>query len=1103
MRHLLLWLRKLSGVLLVAVGLLVGVVGICWTLVFAWLWFKGEHLGIGEHRGWLACAGADVAGCLVLWAGVALRRSTGAGPTRDGSFRLRQTGPQRRRSVHSGLRHTLIWLFIAAEICFIFVPGDALTRLGHALQGTLAIYLGLHAIILLHELGHLSLAALFGMDLQKLQVGTGPLFLKGRLGGLVLEWRMWLGGGFVMTADHREPGWRWRHWCYVAGGPAATAGGCLALVWWIEQGHQGMPWFSRSNAVTDVVAMCLCAFSAMFWLLAIIPSSKARVGAVRAHTDGYQLLHTPRYSLETVRGVIAVTSIRRIEMLWEDGRRELAWTRIRELLARYPTQALLSVTEGHFLAEQGDYTGAADSYERWLKTDFVPEPARRQVTAQRFGALARANEPEAARRCGEEALRTVAPEHRAAQLDALATETLKYELRAFLPEADAWSQEALVLEPESVTLKGTRGAILVELGRLVEGETLLREVWSASGSEVDAAISAFYLGVAAKRNGHHRQASRWWRRSKSFAPLVGKWLLERIAKEADPDPLGRVMRSLDSRPTATRRPWGVRVGVALLCCLVGYVAFGALRSGEPWQPLRSLLPSLPMLGDDNKMADATAPILRDPQAITAEAERKAALAWAQRTMLGGYDHASKHDPRWDTPARAFVERMLPCWAGLHDYPVGTPELVAESRRVVSLGCDDPLVLFLAAQIEERADRQARATPALLVRAVRGFRTAAYPRGVALQAAAELVADCDRRGAPAAECDPAKQWWVRWFQQSLQDGSFTVEDQEVLSWMLVLGEGAVLFKEERAACCQIVEAAGDHAVAPWLRLQLSGRRYLQDAWDARGGDYAQNVTSVGWQGFRDGLSLARRDLVASWQANPRRPEAAAFMVSVALGQQSSGSDGPRAWFDKSIKAEVDFLPAYDRFVTTLLPQWGGSVAAVLAFGQTCAANADYTTSVPYELYEVGQELEPAESYGDPAYYAALEKVWAGYEACPVKVGRRVFYHGCRARTAELTGHYAEAFQTLKEVDFQISPNLAAELANAHIGNYAGRLAAYSGPGGAEARLGDGCLEQGDLDGARKHFAPALVVEKSDPRAAAYLSSRMADAQKKRANPTTGS
>ena len=153
------------------------------------------------------------------------------------------------------------------------------------------------------------------------------------------------------------------------------------------------------------------------------------------------------------------------------------------------------------------------------------------MIAQRFSALALADEPVVARECCEDASREVSTDHRAAPLDALATEVLKHRVKFFLPEADAWSQEAFALEPEKITLKGTRGFILVKLGRFDEGEALLREVWTTSDGEVDAGITAFYLGFAARRQGCGRQARRWFRRARSFAPFVGKWLSERIAGE--------------------------------------------------------------------------------------------------------------------------------------------------------------------------------------------------------------------------------------------------------------------------------------------------------------------------------------------------------------------------------------------------------------------------------------------------------------------------------------------------------------------------------------------------------------------------------------------
>ncbi len=532
MHRLLRWLLILIGVVLTAVGFLTGLFGMIWTIMFASLWFKGETLSMGDHTGWLACAGTSIGGGLALWGGTRLLRAGGARRQHAGSFRLRTTGPQRRRSVNAAARDTFIWLFLGIECCFIFSHGNATTRIHRTLEAILPLYLGLHALILWHELGHLSCAAFLGCDLQKLQVGTGPIFFQGRFRGLLIEWRAWLGGGLVLAADDQERGWRGRHWLYVAGGPVATALGGALLAWWIMRHRLGPSWLGQTHGVPDIVVSYLLGYSVLFWVFCMIPR-KTRVGLVRAHTDGYQLLHTLRFSPEKVRSVIITTTMRRVEMLWEEGRREAAWERLRLILTRYPAEILLLAAEGHYLAEQGDFAGAAASYQQRLQTEGLPEPVRNYLTARCFNALARANEPESARQCCAHALREVTSAQRVALLDALSTEVLSHELHGFLPEADGWSQEALALEPQTITLKGTRGAVLVELGRYEEGEAMLREVWAASASETDAAISAYYLGVMAKHRGSKRQVSLWFGRSRGFAAVVGKWLTQRIDRELD------------------------------------------------------------------------------------------------------------------------------------------------------------------------------------------------------------------------------------------------------------------------------------------------------------------------------------------------------------------------------------------------------------------------------------------------------------------------------------------------------------------------------------------------------------------------------------------
>lgn len=77
MNRLPLALKKLCGVLLVAVGVLVGLIGPFCTIGIAVEWQQAGHLTDNDRNGGLACAGLTIAGALIPWAGVVLLRRCG------------------------------------------------------------------------------------------------------------------------------------------------------------------------------------------------------------------------------------------------------------------------------------------------------------------------------------------------------------------------------------------------------------------------------------------------------------------------------------------------------------------------------------------------------------------------------------------------------------------------------------------------------------------------------------------------------------------------------------------------------------------------------------------------------------------------------------------------------------------------------------------------------------------------------------------------------------------------------------------------------------------------------------------------------------------
>lgn len=101
--------------------------------------------------------------------------------------------------------------------------------------------------------------------------------------------------------------------------------------------------------------------------------------------------------------------------------------------------------------------------------------------------------------------------------------------RRFMPEADEWSRRAILIHPDSLTLKGTRGSVLVELGRLAEGSLLLEEVIRLSAEPINVGIGSLYLAIVAKRQGDSDKAMVYSARARKIYPQP--WLMERLKAE--------------------------------------------------------------------------------------------------------------------------------------------------------------------------------------------------------------------------------------------------------------------------------------------------------------------------------------------------------------------------------------------------------------------------------------------------------------------------------------------------------------------------------------------------------------------------------------------
>ena len=101
-----------------------------------------------------------------------------------------------------------------------------------------------------------------------------------------------------------------------------------------------------------------------------------------------------------------------------------------------------------------------------------------------------------------------------------------------LPEAEAWNNEALRYAPDAITLKATRGGLLIELGQIDKGIVLLREVIKRSECKIDQTIGFAYLAKACAAKGDPTEAQRWI--EKACAIDSEHFVVKRIASELKP-----------------------------------------------------------------------------------------------------------------------------------------------------------------------------------------------------------------------------------------------------------------------------------------------------------------------------------------------------------------------------------------------------------------------------------------------------------------------------------------------------------------------------------------------------------------------------------------
>jgi hypothetical protein len=470
------------------------------------------------------------------------------------------------------------------------------------------------------------------------------------------------------------------------------------------------------------------------------------------------------------------------------------------------------------------------------------------------------------------------------------------------------------------------------------------------------------------------------------------------------------------------------------------------------------------------------------------AEDRARFAeWERRNLLEAYQRVGRRNPVWDEAALHFIAQ---------DRLVGATnaeELVPEGRRLVALGCDDPLVLYLTALDLWLTDLESGEATRLLKASLQGMKQVPYPRGVARFVVSGLRRDFGRRGNGRAQ-DNLSPLELAWFKEALTDGSYVPGDEVVLAQHLRWGSGQSLFARNPDAVAAAVAANTD--LAPWVRLLVSARRHVHKAYEARGSGYADSVTREGWRGFERELALARKDLTRAWRRRPDRPEIAVAMMELVKSGNVRRGETVRMWFDRAASAQTDYWAAYTTMLDHLQPRWSGSQEEMLAFARECVDTERYDTSIPRALFQALDFIEEDEReseepvvsvYRRPGVFDLVSRVVDGYLAtAPLAMARRE-YQTRFVVAAHKAGRDAEACVRAVAVGADLDRELLSAL-DERPRRFVGHVCALAA-GGETLDQAERLVAAGQWKAALRGFEKALPAQ-SQPLARAYLRHRIA-------------
>jgi hypothetical protein len=224
-----------------------------------------------------------------------------------------------------------------------------------------------------------------------------------------------------------------------------------------------------------------------------------------------------------------------------------------------------------------------------------------------------------------------------------------------------------------------------------------------------------------------------------------------------------------------------------------------------------------------------------------------------------------------------------------------------------------------------------------------------------------------------------------------------------------------------------------------------------------------------------LASARPHLLKAHELHPDFPEAATAMIGMMMSDSGhGGNETARGWFEKAVKAQFDFIPAYYALEIAMNPRWGGTEDALIAFGTECVRTGRFDTAVPMRLLRIVEQLTFERSYdyvlyARPDVQAGIQGLLEQYADKSANPKSKKRYESLRVVVAWRAGQYDQAAALLDKTGGQVYVTAFSEFRG--WSNYAiGQIRAMTGPDAEQLKTAEAAANKGDLDAALAIYHP---------------------------------